>query len=475
MLSSKFARQLSSTASRCGAPRALPTTPRRAYASVSSANAPAVDKLKVNGNRLWDDIHYTAQWSAPSPGGVTRLCADDNDKLARDWFREQVLALGADYKVNATGTQIAVIEGEDSSIPPIAMGSHLDTVATGGRFDGPLGVIGGLEVLRSLKEQGIKTRAPLCLFNWTNEEGARFFPLLGSSIVYAGRSTIQAAHASQSNDHSGITMGSELARIGYVGDGPNTFQEFPISAHFEIHVEQATTLEKAGKPIGWVEGWQGMTWYSLHLKGANGHANTYPMHGRRDALAGAGKIISALDDLAYTHNGRTTVTNILSGPWGACNIQSDTKLSFCLMHWEASGLDAMGRDIESRIRAISARHGLETTAKRDIHLYPGNFWPDAVDCVRRACGEKGMPSRTGTGHDSTMTQLLVPTAMVFARAKGGVSHSPEEWSDKEDCAESALALGKAVLNFDELMKTKREFELPAHIAAERKAMSVGRD
>ncbi|KAK0919916.1 hypothetical protein LTS16_025810 [Friedmanniomyces endolithicus] len=473
MLSSKFARQLSSTASRCGAPRVLPTAPRRAYASVSSANAPAADKLKVNGDRLWDDIHYTAQWSAPSPGGVTRLCADDNDKLARDWFREQVLALGADYKVNATGTQIAVIEGEDSSIPPIAMGSHLDTVATGGRFDGPLGVIGGLEVLRSLKEQGIKTRAPLCLFNWTNEEGARFFPLLGSSTVYAGRSTIQAAHASQSNDHSGITMGSELARIGYVGDGPNTFQEFPISAHFEIHVEQATTLEKAGKPVGWVEGWQGMTWYSLHLKGDNGHANTYPMHGRRDALAGAGKIISALDDLAYTHNGRTTVTNILSGPWGACNIQSDIRLSFCLMHWEAAGLDAMGADIEARIRAISARHGLETTVQRDIHLYPGDFWPDAVDCVRRACGENGMPSRTGTGHDSTMTQLLVPTAMVFARAKGGVSHSPEEWSDKEDCVESALALGKAVLNFDELMRTKRDFQLPAHIAAERGAMSVG--
>ena len=212
---------------------------------------------------------------------------------------------------------------------------------------------------------------------------------------------------------------------------------------------------------------------SLHLKGENGHANTYPMHSRRDALAGAGKIISALDDLAYTHNGRTTVTNILSGPWGACNIQSDTRLSFCLMHWEASGLDAMGADIEARIRAISARHGLETTVQRDIHLHPGDFWPDAVDCVRRACGEKGMPSRTGTGHDSTMTQLLVPTAMVFARARGGVSHSPEEWSDKEDCVESALALGKAVLNFDELMRTKRDFQLPAHIAAERGAMSVG--
>ena len=289
-------------------------------------------------------------------------------------------------------------------------------------------------------------------------------------------------------------MGSELARIGYVGDGPNTFQEFPISAHFEIHVEQATTLEKAGKPIGWVEGWQGMTWCtwpsestttfaarlltnitdSLELKGENGHANTYPMYGRRDALVGAGKIISELDALAYKHNGRTTVTNILSGPWGACNIQSDTKLSFCLMHWEADGLDAMGKDIEASIKGISSQHGLETTIQRDIHLHPGDFWPDAVDCVRRACGDKGMASRTGTGHDSTMTQLLVPTGMVFARAKDGISHSPKEWSDKEDCTESALALGKAVLNFDELMKTKKDFTLPTHIAAERQAMSAAR-
>lgn len=121
-------------------------------------------------------------------------------------------------------------------------------------------VIGALEVARSLKEQGIKTKAPLVVINWTNEEGARFFPLLGSSSVYAGQSTVDAAQASTANDASGLTMGGELARIGYLGDGPNTFQEFPISGHFEIHVEQSTTLEKAGKPVGWVEGWQGMSW-----------------------------------------------------------------------------------------------------------------------------------------------------------------------------------------------------------------------
>ncbi|KAL4917372.1 hypothetical protein BDW62DRAFT_218179 [Aspergillus aurantiobrunneus] len=393
--------------------------------------------------RRWADIHHTAQYSAPSPGGVTRLCADKNDKLVRDWFREQILALGAEYKVNATGSQFAKFGGGDDSVPPIAMGSHLDTVATGGRFDGPLGVISGLEVIRSFQEQGIKTRAPLVLINWTNEEGARFFPPLGSSNVYAGQSSIEQAHASLANDGSGITMGGELAKIGYVGDGPNTFEEFPISAHFEVHVEQSTDLEKAGKPVGWVEGWHGITYYEIVFTGEDGHANTYPMYGRRDALTGAAKLITQLEKLAYTHNGYTTVTNIQSGPWGACNIQSKTKLVFCLMHREAQGLEDMGAETVRSIKSIAAQYGLEHGLNRPVHLLPGDFWPEAVECVRQACGDKGIGSRTGTGHDSTMTRLKCPTAMVFVRGKDGISHCAKEWSDKDDCAEGALVLGKA--------------------------------
>ncbi|KIW84606.1 hypothetical protein Z517_03856 [Fonsecaea pedrosoi CBS 271.37] len=430
----------------------LTLTGSRLYATVKPS--PLADKLSVNSDRLWRDIHYTAQWSAPSPGGVTRLCADENDKKVRDWFKDQLIELGADYKVNATGTQFGVFDGEDNSIPPIAMGSHLDTVATGGRFDGPLGVLGALEVIRSFKEQGIKTRAPIVLINWTNEEGARFFPLLGSSIVYAGRSTVEQAHAAASNDASELTMGSELKKIGYIGDGPNTFQEFPISAHFEIHCEQSTDLEKAGKPVGWVEGWQGMTWYDVVFHGENGHANTYPMYGRRDALTGAAKLICELEKLAYEKNGASTVTGIHSRPWGACNIQSKTKITFCLMHKEAEGLEAMGTSIMERVKSIASLHGLEVETDRTVHLLPGNFWPEAIDCVRLACGDKGIASRTGTGHDSTMTTLLCPTAMVFARAKDGISHSPKEWTSQEDCAESALVLGKSVLNFDSYLKEK---------------------
>ncbi|KAJ9502459.1 hypothetical protein LTR96_005578 [Exophiala xenobiotica] len=374
--------------------------------------------------------------------------------MVRDWFRDQALGLGLEYKVNASGTQFAQASGEDDTIAPIAIGSHFDSVATGGKFDGPLGVLCGLEVIQSLKEQGIKTRAPLVLINWTNEEGARFFPPLGSSSVYAGQATVEQAHASTSNDGSPLTMGGELSRIGYVGDGPNTFEEYPISAHFEIHVEQATSLEKAGKPVGWVKGWEGMTWYDVTLSGENGHANTHPMYGRKDTLTGAAKIVASLETLAYEFNGATTPTSLKTGPIGSCNIQSTTKIVFCLMNASGEKLLEMGKKIESQVKAIASMHGLESETSRTLHLLPGDFTPEAVDCVRRACGDKGIGSRTLTGHDSLMTLLKAPTAMVFVRSKDGISHSPKEWSDKEDCAEGALVLGKSVLNFDDYLKQK---------------------
>lgn len=178
------------------------------------------------------------------------------------------------------------------------------------------------------------------------------------------------------------------------------------------------------------------------------------MFGRRDAIVGAGKFIAALDAMAYDMNGYTTITNIQSRPFGLCNIQSKTKVVFCLNHKQAKGLDDMGSAVLDKIKAIANLHGLEYELEPLMCLYPGDFTPEAVDCVRRACGEKGIPSRTGTGHDSLNTVLKCPTGMVFVRAKNGISHCAKEWSDKEDCSQGALALGKAVLNYDDLLSKK---------------------
>ncbi|GAB7357608.1 hypothetical protein MBLNU459_g0111t1 [Dothideomycetes sp. NU459] len=384
-----------------------------------------------------DDIHYTAQWSQPSASGVSRLSGTQDDRKVRDWFRDQVLALGAEYKVNMTGTQIARFGGQDNSVAPIAMGSHLDTTATGGR----------------MKEQGVRTRTrtPIALINSTNEEGARFFPPCGSGTVYAGMSDVATAHESKANDGSGETLRAALESIGYVGDGPNTFEEFPISAHFEIHVEQDSHLEKAGKAVGWVEGWQGISVFEVTLHGEDGHANTYNMERRRDTLVGGATLICDIERLAYDKGGYSTTTNIQSGPVGCCNIQSWTKIVFCLMHKELQGLEEMGEIVANKARGIAAKHGLELEMSRIMHLLPGNFWPEAIEWVRRACRDNGMAARTGTAHDSTMTRLKCPTGMVFARAKDGISQCAKERTSKEDCAESALVLGKAVLDFDEYL------------------------
>lgn len=175
------------------------------------------------------------------------------------------------------------------------------------------------------------------------------------------------------------------------------------------------------------------------------------MHGRRDTLVGASKLVVELDKLAHTAGGYTTATNIQSGPVGSCNIPSNTKLVFCLMHQKLQGLESMGQHIIAQAKKIADAHGLEIESSRILHLEPGSFWEEAIDCVRRACGSKGIGARTDTAHDSTMTQLKCPTAMVFARARNGVSHAAHEWTDQADCAESAAVLGKAVLNFDQIL------------------------
>ena len=178
------------------------------------------------------------------------------------------------------------------------------------------------------------------------------------------------------------------------------------------------------------------------------------MHGRRDTLVGASKLVVELDKLAHSAGGYTTATNIQSGPVGSCNIQSNTKLVFCLMHQELQGLESMAAQIMAHADQIASTHALDIESSRILHLEPGKFWPEAVDCVRRACGERGMGARTDTAHDSTMTQLKCPTAMVFARAKDGVSHAAHEWTTQADCAESATVLGRSVLNFDQILKDR---------------------
>ncbi len=232
-----------------------------------------VQNLQIDGQRLWDTLMHTAQIGATPKGGICRLTLTDLDRQVRDWFKAQCEALGCTVAVDEVGTMFARRPGKNPNLPPIAMGSHLDTQPTGGKFDGVLGVLGALEAMRTLHQAGYETNAPIEIVNWTNEEGARFAPAMLASGVFAGVFSPDYAYARA--DRDGKTFGDELQRIGYKGDEKAGARKF--SAMFELHIEQGPILEAEGRMIGVVQGVQGMRWYEVTVTGQEAHTGTTPM------------------------------------------------------------------------------------------------------------------------------------------------------------------------------------------------------
>ena len=256
-----------------------------------------VQNLQIDGQRLWDTLMHTAQIGATPKGGICRLTLTDLDRQVRDWFKAQCEALGCAVAVDEVGTMFARRPGKNPNLPPIAMGSHLDTQPTGGKFDGVLGVLGALEAMRTLHETGYETNAPIEIVNWTNEEGARFAPAMLASGVFAGVFSPDYAYAR--TDRDGKTFGDELQRIGYKGEEKAGARKF--SAMFELHIEQGPILEAEGRMIGAVQGVQGIRWYEVTVTGEAAHTGTTPMPLRKNALIGAARMIERIDAIAREH------------------------------------------------------------------------------------------------------------------------------------------------------------------------------
>jgi beta-ureidopropionase / N-carbamoyl-L-amino-acid hydrolase len=246
---------------------------------------------RINGKRLWDSLMEMAEIGATPRGGVRRLTLTEVDRRGRDRFRAWCEAAGLKVRVDAIGNMFARREGRDPSRPPVLFGSHLDSQPSGGKFDGALGVLAGLEVMRSLNELGIVTEAPLELANWTDEEGSRFGHSLMGSGVWAGVYGLDQTYAL--TDLEGVTVGAALEAIGY--RGPEPAQAFPADAYFELHIEQGPILERAGKAIGIVAGAQAQVWYDAVATGQESHAGTTPPSARRDALVCATRVVELVD------------------------------------------------------------------------------------------------------------------------------------------------------------------------------------
>lgn len=243
--------------------------------------------------------------SGPTETGMARLALSDDDKAARDWFCAEMASLGCDVQVDAMGNTFAVRPGRHAG-PPTAMGSHLDTQPTGGRYDGILGIHAAVEAMRTLRDADYETKFPLAVVNWTNEEGARFPKSLHGSGVWAGDLGLDAAYALADVADARKTAGAELARIGYKGTLPADAARNPLAAHFELHIEQGPILEGEGAAIGVVSGGQAYKWLRARISGRDSHAGTTPLAYRADAMLGAARIIAACHDVAQRHAGVAT-------------------------------------------------------------------------------------------------------------------------------------------------------------------------
>ena len=256
-----------------------------------------MQNLQIDAQRLWDSLMETAQIGATPKGGICRLTLTDLDRQVRDWFKAQCEALGCTVTVDDMGNMFARRPGKNPALAPIAMGSHLDTQPTGGKFDGVLGVLAALEALRTLHEAAYETNAPIEIVNWTNEEGARFAPAMLASGVFAGVFSRDYAYARR--DRDGKTFGEELAHIGYRGEENAGARKF--AAMFELHIEQGPILEDEGRMIGIVQGVQGMRWYEVTVTGQDAHTGATPMPLRKNALLGAARMIERIDTIAREH------------------------------------------------------------------------------------------------------------------------------------------------------------------------------
>ena len=253
--------------------------------------------LTIDPQRLWDQLMETARFGGTAKGGIKRLTLTDDDKQVRDWFKAQTEALGCTVTVDEVGNMFARRPGRNEALPPIAIGSHLDTQPTGGKFDGVLGVLGALEALRTLVLAGYETNAPIEVVNWTNEEGSRFAPAMLCSGVFAGVFTPDYANGRE--DRDGKTFGQELERIGYRGAEKAGGHE--LGALFELHIEQGPILEAEDRVIGVVQGVQGMRWYEVTVTGQDAHTGATPMHLRKNALLGAARMIERIHQIALDH------------------------------------------------------------------------------------------------------------------------------------------------------------------------------
>lgn len=402
---------------------------------------------RVNGDRLWSRLMAMAEVGGTAKGGSCRLAASDEDEAGRALLRGWAQEAGLGLSVDSIGNMIIRLEGRNPALPPVAMGSHLDTQPTGGRFDGVFGVLAGFEVLQSLQDNGVTPEHPVEVTVWMNEEGARFSPPMMGSGVWAG--VFEEGEILDKIAQDGPRLGDELDRLGWRGAAAADHTKRPFAAYFEAHIEQGPILEHEGVEIGVVTAAQGQHWYEVTVTGQESHAGPTPMRLRKDALVGAARIVDLVNRIGCEGGEEACATvGILDvHPHSRNVIPGQVFMTVDLRHPD----DATLATFDARLRAEAPKIcddlglGLEIA---DFWEFPSTpFAPDLVEHVRNAATALGYSHRnivSGAGHDAVYVARVCPTAMIFIPCENGISHNEAENINQDQSTRGCSVLYEAV-------------------------------
>ncbi|MCA3635500.1 MAG: Zn-dependent hydrolase [Methylobacterium sp.] len=397
--------------------------------------------IRIDGPRLVSTLMDLATIGATPEGGCRRMALSEEDRLGRNWLAARMRGLGLDVRVDMVGNIVGILKGQEDG-PAVIMGSHIDTVGTGGRYDGALGVVAGLELMATLRDLGLRPKRDLALIAFTNEEGARFHPDMLGSVVWAGAMTPEEVYAER--DAGGFVLGEELEKIGYKGTEKPGFLK--ARAYFELHIEQGPVLEQEGFRIGAVTGVQAITWLEITFTGQPNHGGTTPMKYRRDAGLAAARVNLLAHAVTRRITGQLANMGVIRVEPGNVNVVPEKVI--CTLDLRNPD-DALLAKAEAEIRAFAAYAAAKAEAGvaiRDLARFPSQPFDERliarVESAAKAHGHSVRRIVSGAGHDAQMMATLCPTAMIFVPSTGGLSHNPKEFSTEADIIAGANVLAE---------------------------------
>lgn len=412
-----------------------------------AADLRSTGNLEIDGSRFWSTVTRSAEIGVGRPGGLSRLALSDSDRQMRDEFVDWCRSAGCTVTIDAVGNIFARRAGANDSLPPVLMGSHLDTQVNGGRFDGIVGVLAGLEVIRSLNDRRITTQRPIEVVSWTNEEGARFSPPMIASGAFAG--AYEVSWVLDRRDDEGKRFGDELARIGYAGDAPVGGR--PIDSYFELHIEQGPLLDERGVDVGIVTHGYTAHGFIVDIHGETAHTGPWPMEKRRNALVGASMLAVAINDIGWRHaatGGKSTASRLVAWPNKPGILSDWAQFTGDVRHEDPAIANAMADDFVAAVEDCAQRSRTDMGISERWTWNADLFSSERIHHVREWCKRLGIASLdlpSQAGHDAYFLARVAPTAMIFTPCVQGITHNNLECALLERTIPGVTVLANVVL------------------------------